>query len=80
MVSPLSFPLFLFSLSSSLIFPSLQAERDRLEREKQARLEAEQRQLELEERLRRTEDEVRKAIHARLQTEEALKMMQEQVT
>ena len=59
--------------------PPLQAEKDRLEREKQARLEAEQRQMELEERLRCTEDEVRKAIHARLQTEEALKMMQEQV-
>ena len=35
--------------------------------------------MELEERLRCTEDEVRKAIHARLQTEEALKMMEEQV-
>ena len=55
------------------------AERDRLEREKQARIEAEQRQLELEDRLRQMEDEVRKAIHARMQTEETLKLMQEQV-
>ena len=55
------------------------AERDRLEREKQARLEAERRQMELEERLQQMEDEIRKAIHARLQTEETLKMMQEQV-
>ena len=55
------------------------AERDRLEREKQARLEAETRQMELEERLRQMEDEVRKAIHARMQTEETLKMMTEQV-
>ena len=56
------------------------AERDRLEREKQARIEAEQRQLELEDRLRQMEDEVRKAIHARMQTEETLKLMQEQVS
>ncbi|CAI7995934.1 Merlin [Geodia barretti] len=55
------------------------AERDRLEREKQARLEAERRQMELEERLRQMEGEVRKAIHARMQTEETLKMVTEQV-
>ena len=55
------------------------AERDRLEREKVARVEAERRQLELEDRLRQMEDEVRKAIHARMQTEETLKLMQEQV-
>ena len=35
--------------------------------------------MELEERLRRTEEEVHKAIQARIQTEEALKMVQEQV-
>ena len=35
--------------------------------------------MELEERLRRTEEEVHKAIQARMQTEEALKMVQEQV-
>ena len=68
-------------LSSCLIslLPLPKAERDRLEREKQARQEAEQRQLELETRLRELEEEARHAIEAQAETQRMVDLLHEKV-
>ena len=57
----------------------LQAERDRLEREKKARKEAELRQQELEKRLEDVEEEARRANEARLRTQKMMDLLNEKV-
>lgn len=66
-----SFPLPTTNLS--------QAERDRLEREKKARKEAETRQQELEKRLQDLEEGARRANEARLKTQKMMDLLNEKV-
>ncbi len=55
------------------------AERDRLERETQGRIEAERRQAELEERLVEMEEEARRAHEDRLQAQRIVELLSEKV-
>ncbi len=55
------------------------AERDRLERETQGRIEAERRQAELEERLVEMEEEARRAHEERLQAQRIVELLSEKV-
>lgn len=57
----------------------LQAERDRLEREKIARKEAELKQQELERKLQDLEEETRRANEARLQIQKMMDLLNEKV-
>ena len=56
-----------------------QAERDRLEREKQARLDAERKQIELEERVRQLEDERMRVSETHAETQKVLQLLNEKV-
>ena len=72
----------LVSVSQSIIvkvFLLLQAERDRLEREKQARLDAERKQIELEEQVRMLEEERRRATETQSETQKVLELLNEKV-
>lgn len=71
-------------IAKSIIYDSfktmlLQAERDRLEREKKARKEAELKQQEMEKRLQDLEEEARMANEARAQTQKMMDLLNEKV-